>query len=299
MGIILTAVAAGLLTTANSCDFNRDLFFGVRGDDVKCLQEYLGVINTGFFGNLTRSAVSRWQTDNGVAPTAGYFGSISRKKYQQLASAVTVPTEISVPTTVPSTATPEPTPVQPAPAQPTAIIKTGSGTVANNSLIDIGAGKILYNGSGLDNRGYLYPQDSEILVGNLSVDDDYSTCENIKAYKYQGVNNVCQFTNPVQLTFRALSSNGVRFYDKIASKSRYSCNYGVMIFKQNGLYGALDFDKVDSENNLQYHYWLDTSGGTNFGSLCPSQANVAKLNSLLANLKSVLEKLKEVTKPRF
>ena len=294
MGIILTAVAAGLLTTANSCDFNRDLFFGVRGDDVKCLQEYLGVINTGFFGNLTQSAVSRWQTDNGVAPTAVYFGSISRKKYQQFASAVTVPAEINVPTTVPPIVAPEPAPVQ-----PTATIKTGSGIVANNGLIDTGAGKIFYNGSGLDNRGFLYPQDSEILVGNLSTDEDYSTCDNVKAYSYGGIANVCQFTNPNQSTFTLLSKNGVRFYDKTAFKGQYAyaCGNGVLLFKQNGLYGALDFDKIDSENNLQYHYWLDQSGGTNFGSLCPSQANIGKLTSLLANLKSVLEKLKEVTRP--
>src|SRR3990167_7595628 len=112
MGIILTAMAAGLLTTANSCDFNRDLFFGVRGDDVKCLQEYLGDIDTGFFGNLTKNDVSRLQTDNGITPTAGYFGPISRKKYQQFASAVTVPTEINVPTTVPPIVAPEPAPFQ-------------------------------------------------------------------------------------------------------------------------------------------------------------------------------------------
>ncbi len=297
-------MAAGILTTANSCDINRDLFFGTRGDDVKCLQEYLGVINTGFFGNLTKGAVANWQTDNGVAPAAGYFGPISWKKYQQLASAapatVTTPTTITEPTTVTAPTTIPPTTTSAVPAQPAEIVKTGSGTAANDSIIDIGAGKILYRGTGLENRGFLYPQDSEILIANRSKDEDYSTCENIKAHNYWGVNNICQFTDPSQYTFTKLSGDGVRFYDRIATENRYSCNYGLLMFKQGGLYGAIDFDKVDSDNNLQYHYWLDQSGGTNFGNLsCATQANTSKLSSLLADLRSALEKLKEITKPNF
>src|SRR3989344_8678518 len=71
-----------------ACTFTRNLTVGVRGDDVKCLQEslisagHLGAgLNTGYFGALTKAAVAKWQAANGVAPAVGYFGSISRAKF--------------------------------------------------------------------------------------------------------------------------------------------------------------------------------------------------------------------------
>lgn len=86
-------------STAGKCAFTRPLTVGSRGDDVKCLQEYLTSTGdytfsggaTGFFGNVTRAAVASWQSDNGVSPAAGYFGSISRAKYNELVSVVIPP----------------------------------------------------------------------------------------------------------------------------------------------------------------------------------------------------------------
>lgn len=105
---------------AGKCSFTRDLFQGVSGDDVKCLQQYLnGAGNakiaasgagspgseTTFFGGLTKAAVSKWQAANGVSPTAGYFGSRSRAKYDSLVAAAPPP----APTTTPAPgATPAP-----------------------------------------------------------------------------------------------------------------------------------------------------------------------------------------------
>jgi peptidoglycan hydrolase-like protein with peptidoglycan-binding domain len=78
---------------AGACNFTRNLFLGVRGDDVTCLQNYLIGAGysipagaTGYYGSQTRSAVSAWQAANGVSPASGYFGPLSRAKYSQLVS---------------------------------------------------------------------------------------------------------------------------------------------------------------------------------------------------------------------
>lgn len=78
--------------------FTRDLYFGIKGPDVKELQKYLnrtgfkvavsGAGSPGFetenYGWLTRAAVARWQAFYGVYPPAGYFGPKSRAKYKTL-----------------------------------------------------------------------------------------------------------------------------------------------------------------------------------------------------------------------
>jgi len=80
--------------SVTSCNFTRSLTVGSRGEDVKCLQQYLNANGftiassgsgssgneTTYFGSLTRSAVARWQAANGISPAAGYFGPISRAK---------------------------------------------------------------------------------------------------------------------------------------------------------------------------------------------------------------------------
>ncbi|MBI2640586.1 MAG: hypothetical protein HYW91_01710 [Candidatus Sungbacteria bacterium] len=83
---------------SGACSFTRNLFQGVSGADVKCLQQYLNstaykVASSGVgspgnettsYGPLTLSAVAKWQAGNGVSPAVGYFGAISRAKYSQL-----------------------------------------------------------------------------------------------------------------------------------------------------------------------------------------------------------------------
>jgi Putative peptidoglycan binding domain len=77
-------------TTTSSCyPFSSDLTVGSTGAQVTALQQilinggYLTAVSapTGYFGTLTQAAVGKWQAANGISPTAGYFGSISRAYY--------------------------------------------------------------------------------------------------------------------------------------------------------------------------------------------------------------------------
>ena len=104
----LQAQLGGTTVVAGACSFTRDLTIGVTGADVTCLQNYLisrgfsiPAGATGYFGTQTQGATASWQAANGVSPTAGYFGPISRAKYAMLVS-TTVPTNPSNPST-PST----------------------------------------------------------------------------------------------------------------------------------------------------------------------------------------------------
>ena len=73
-------------------NFTRALHSGIRGDDVRALQDYLkttghlgsDVESTGYFGQLTKEAVAAWQRENGVSPAEGYFGFRSQLKYRAL-----------------------------------------------------------------------------------------------------------------------------------------------------------------------------------------------------------------------
>lgn len=65
--------------------FNRDLFFGCRGYDVQCLQNFLkarGFLNiaetTDYFGLQTKQAVSAFQKANAINPVLGYVGQKTR-----------------------------------------------------------------------------------------------------------------------------------------------------------------------------------------------------------------------------
>ena len=87
-------------SSASKCTFTRDLQMGVKGDDVKCLQTYMTSTGhytysggaTGFFGSITKAAVSAWQAANSISPTAGYFGAKSRAKYDMVVASTPTPT---------------------------------------------------------------------------------------------------------------------------------------------------------------------------------------------------------------
>ncbi|MFZ3011998.1 MAG: peptidoglycan-binding domain-containing protein [Minisyncoccia bacterium] len=74
---------------ASSCGFSRDLMQGTRGEDVRCLQQYL--TNSGYgmsypdgvFGPRTAQSVMLWQANYGL-PAYGAFDSTSRAKYFEL-----------------------------------------------------------------------------------------------------------------------------------------------------------------------------------------------------------------------
>lgn len=123
--------------TPTPCEFSRDLFRGVAGEDVKCLQRYLNASGfsmassgpgssgneTDFFGRLTKEALIRWQAANGIKPAAGYFGPISRTNYKVLSASLPAPTPPPPPTLVvtpaaPPATTTAPTPPPPSPTPP-------------------------------------------------------------------------------------------------------------------------------------------------------------------------------------
>jgi hypothetical protein len=84
---VVAPVAASAQTMSAAYAFNTSLTVGSRGADVIALQSFLETkglltipagVAKGYFGSLTRAAVSAYQVMKGIRPTAGYFGPITR-----------------------------------------------------------------------------------------------------------------------------------------------------------------------------------------------------------------------------
>ncbi|MDP3093135.1 MAG: peptidoglycan-binding domain-containing protein [bacterium] len=114
---LLTSQLNGTPSTpaSGSCtvSFNANLYYGLRGGNVKALQEFLiskghlaAGLNTSYFGPLTRAAVSAYQKAKSISPTAGYFGPLTRAAANADCGGVTPSPS---PTTSPSPS-PSPTP---------------------------------------------------------------------------------------------------------------------------------------------------------------------------------------------
>jgi hypothetical protein len=93
----------GLPVGTSTCTFTRLLHFGVKGDDVTCLQNYLKSqgyfteIPNGNYGPYTMSAVSQWQKANGIIAEPkeyGLWGEQSRALYTRK---LTTPVIVAVP----------------------------------------------------------------------------------------------------------------------------------------------------------------------------------------------------------
>ena len=86
---LLGLVFIGGNVEASNCNFGRVLTQGSRGEDVRCLQQYLigaGYITgynsaDGVFGFITKQAVARWQGDLGIYPVSGVFDNKSMQIY--------------------------------------------------------------------------------------------------------------------------------------------------------------------------------------------------------------------------
>lgn len=87
MVIVFLAVSA----EAQTCSFTRDLYEGSRGEDVRCLQEYLRSSQYGYtygysdgvFGPMTRQALAQWQAGQGIT-ASGFLDAVSRARYLEL-----------------------------------------------------------------------------------------------------------------------------------------------------------------------------------------------------------------------
>ncbi len=161
------AVSAG---AGAKCSFIKSLTVGSRGDDVMCLQKYLNGAGyqiaasgagspgseTTYFGGLTKKAVAKWQAAMGVSPAVGYFGSISRAKYDStVAAAPAVP--------VPTPATPG-TPAAPTPAGSgltvTAAVDQPAAALAPADAARVPFTKIIFTAS----------PDGDVKVNSLTVE---------------------------------------------------------------------------------------------------------------------------------
>jgi hypothetical protein len=89
--IVAPVATSAQVMTTSAYTFSSNLTIGSRGADVVALQTFLeskGLITIpagvakGYFGALTRSAVSAYQAMKGITPTAGYFGAITRAAVQ-------------------------------------------------------------------------------------------------------------------------------------------------------------------------------------------------------------------------
>jgi len=111
----LSALQGMPATTGSIPPFTAPLKLGMSGEAVKNLQTFLNtqgatLPTTGYFGNMTKTALANFQAANGIAPAVGYFGPITMAKVNSMLTAYT-PAPVPTPTPIPGTEpTPTPTP---------------------------------------------------------------------------------------------------------------------------------------------------------------------------------------------
>lgn len=90
--------AKGGVSTGASVMFTSDLTIGSTGSEVTALQQWLvtkGYLVMpagaayGYFGNLTKMALAKYQAEAGISPAAGYFGPMTRAKVNAMAGTTT------------------------------------------------------------------------------------------------------------------------------------------------------------------------------------------------------------------
>ena len=141
--VALSGASATPAPSSGSCSFTRSLTVGSSGDDVKCLQMHLNASGyqvsasgpgspgneTMYFGSLTRAAVAKWQAASGISPAVGYFGPISRAKYDS--------TFVAAPAPAPAPGTP-PAPV----AVGSGLTVTGAAEQPASQLVPEGSARV-------------------------------------------------------------------------------------------------------------------------------------------------------------
>jgi len=94
----LSASIAAPVATASSYTFTKSLTIGSTGADVTALQQVLvsqgdlvmpAGTAFGYFGNLTKTALAKYQAAMGISPAVGYFGPITMAKVNASAGSVT------------------------------------------------------------------------------------------------------------------------------------------------------------------------------------------------------------------
>lgn len=93
--LVLSVIFCFATARAEFFQFNKDLYFGIKGDaEVTNLQQFLtdkgfysGPI-TGNFFSLTREAVKKYQATNGIEPVSGYFGPKTRTLTNKMVTSI-------------------------------------------------------------------------------------------------------------------------------------------------------------------------------------------------------------------
>ncbi|MHB1330721.1 MAG: peptidoglycan-binding domain-containing protein [Minisyncoccota bacterium] len=107
----LALALALAMPTSGFAYIDTDLKLGSSGEEVSFLQEvlveegYLVMpegVNLGYFGALTKEALSLWQASRGV-PATGYFGPMSREVFNSEVSEITVGGEVVASTSMMAT----------------------------------------------------------------------------------------------------------------------------------------------------------------------------------------------------
>lgn len=97
--------AASTSSSTTSTTFTRDLTLGSTGADVTALQTWLeskgfltipAGVSKGYFGEMTRAALAKYQVSAGISPAAGYFGPATRAKVAAEGGSTTTTTTTSV-----------------------------------------------------------------------------------------------------------------------------------------------------------------------------------------------------------
>lgn len=91
---VVSFLFVAIVVQAQIYSFNSNLTIGSTGPDVVALQTFLESqdnlvmpygVPKGYFGNLTRNALSKYQVSVGITPAVGYFGPLTRAKVNSLA----------------------------------------------------------------------------------------------------------------------------------------------------------------------------------------------------------------------
>ena len=158
-----TTGGSGSGTSGTACyNFTRSLHMDMSpktGADVTALQNFLTATGhytysggaTGYFGAITKTAVSAWQGANGVSPTAGYFGPASQAKYNTMCGGTTgggSGTVIPSGTDLKVSLSPD-SPAQAAVIQGQALADLGHYTFTNTSATEAVVTKVTLNRTGI------------------------------------------------------------------------------------------------------------------------------------------------------
>ncbi len=144
-----------------------------------------------------------------------------------------------------------------------ATIYSGSNVVSDSQDIMFGPMKMGYSNNDFNSKGYIYTSSLTYYTGrNVYMGDVISPSSCGAGYAgYAGLSDICDFNDVSAHTF-SNTVNAVWFGDK-----ENDCYQGILIFRQNGLYGAID--PVNVENGaLHYNWWYDDSGSWDSSQLC-------------------------------